>query len=94
MGHDLTVLPRDVAGTVALAGVDAMLTGRELEDGRRRAIAPGRGYGDWTVDHTGWAVPLLSPEEQTPYGKTLEEALVWRLVWPMAPEIGVGSFLA
>ena len=37
---------------------------------------------------------LLSPEEQTFYGKTLEEALAWCLVWLMAPEIGVDQFRA
>jgi hypothetical protein len=38
-------------------------------------------------------VTLNSPEEQTFYGKTLEEVLAWCLVWLMAPEIGVGPFL-
>jgi hypothetical protein len=33
------------------------------------------------------------PEEQTSFGKTLEEALAWGLVWLMAPELGVGPFL-
>jgi hypothetical protein len=37
---------------------------------------------------------LLSPEEQSVYGKTLEEAMTWCLVWLMAPEFGVGPFLA
>jgi len=37
-------------------------------------------------------VTLSSPEEQTFYGKTLEEALAWCLVWLMAPEIGIGPF--
>jgi hypothetical protein len=39
-------------------------------------------------------VTLSSPEEQTFYGRTLEEALAWCLVWLMAPEIGVGPFMA
>jgi hypothetical protein len=47
----------------------------------------------WTVDHAGRVMLLLSPEEQTFYGKTLEEALAWCLVWLVAPEIGVGPFL-
>jgi hypothetical protein len=38
-------------------------------------------------------VTLDSPERQDFYGKTLEEALAWCLVWLMAPEIGVGPFL-
>ena len=45
-----------------------------------------------TVDHPSWVVTLHSPEEQDFYGKTLEEALAWCLVWLMAPEIGVGLF--
>ena len=36
---------------------------------------------------------LSSSEEQTFYGKTLEEGLAWCLVWLMAPELGVGPFL-
>jgi len=38
-------------------------------------------------------VTLSLPEEQTFYGKTLEEALAWCLVWLMARELGIGSFL-
>jgi hypothetical protein len=34
-----------------------------------------------------------SPERQEFYGRTLEEALAWCLVWLMAPEIGVGRFV-
>jgi hypothetical protein len=90
---DRPVLPRDLADTVAWAGVDPTLTGRELQDALRRAIATRRGYCDWTVDHAGWVVTLLSPEEETFYGRTLEEALAWCLVWLMAPGIGVGPFL-
>lgn len=30
---------------------------------------------DWTVDLASWVVFLHSPEEQTFYGRTLEEAL-------------------
>jgi hypothetical protein len=37
-------------------------------------------------------VTLSSPEEQTFYGRTLEEGLAWCLVWLMAPELGVGPF--
>jgi hypothetical protein len=59
---------------------------------RRRAIATRRGYCSWDVDHAGWVVSLHSPEEQDFYGRTLEEALAWCLVWLMAPELGVGPF--
>jgi hypothetical protein len=52
-----------------------------------------RGYCWWDVDHAGWVVTLDSPERQDFYGKTLEEALAWCLVWLMAPELGVGPFL-
>ena len=77
----------------AQAGVDPTLEGRALQDALRRAIATRRGSCDGTVDHAGWVVMLLFPEEQTFYGKTLEEALAWCLVWLMAPEIGVGPFI-
>ena len=86
------VLARDLAGTVAYAGVDPTLEGRALQDALRRAIATRRGYCSWDVDHASWVVTLHSPEEHDFYGKTLEEALAWCLVWLMAPEIGVGPF--
>lgn len=83
----------DLAGAVARAGVDPTLEGRALQDALRSAIADRRGYCDWTVDHAGWVVILYSPEQQSFYGKSLEEALGWCLVWLMAPEIGIGPFL-
>jgi hypothetical protein len=58
----------------------------------RAAIATRRGSFWWDVDHSGWVVTLDSPEAQEFYGKTLQEALAWCLVWLMAPEIGVGPF--
>jgi hypothetical protein len=50
----------------------------------------------WDVDHAGctWVVTLHSLEEQVFYGRTLEEALAWCLVWLTAPEIGAGPFYA
>ena len=68
------------------------LDGRALQDALLTAIGTRRGYCSWTVDHASWVVALHSPEEQDFYGKTLEEALAWCLVWLMAPEIGVGPF--
>ena len=56
--------------------------------------SPRRGYCSWTVDHESSVVTLHSPEAQDFYGKTLEEAQAWCLVWLMAPELGVGPFLA
>ena len=56
-------------------------------------IATRRGYCSWDVDRAGWVVTLHVPEEQDFYGKALEEALAWCLVWLMAPELGTGSFL-
>jgi hypothetical protein len=53
------------AVSVAWAGVNPTLTGRELQAALRRAIATRRGACDWTVDHAGWDVTLLSPEEET-----------------------------
>jgi hypothetical protein len=90
---DRPVLPRDLAVTVAHAGVDPTLEGRALQDALRRAITTRRGYCSWTVDHAGWVVTQHSPDEQDFYGKTLEEALAWCLVWLMAPELGIGPFL-
>jgi hypothetical protein len=86
-------LAPDLAAAVSLAGVDATLDGRDLEHALRRAIASRRGYCDWTVDHAGWVVVLMSPEEHEFHGKSLEEALAWCLVWLMAPELGVGPFV-
>ncbi len=86
------VLAPDLAGAVAQAGVDATQEGRALQDALRRAIATRRGYCWWDVDHGSWVVTLNSPEEQTFYGKTLEEGLAWCLVWLMAPELGIGPF--
>jgi hypothetical protein len=88
------VLAPDLAGAIAQGGVDSTLEGRALQDALRRAIATRRGYCSWTVDHAGWVVTLHSPEEHDFYGKTLEEGLAWCLVWLMAPELGVGPFLA
>ena len=59
----------------------------------RRAIATRRDYCSWDLDHVGWVVTLHSPEEQTFYGRTLEEGLAWCLFWLMAPELGIGSIL-
>ena len=60
---DRLVLPCDLAGTVANAGVDPTLEGRALQDALRRAIASRRGYCWGDVDHAGWVVTLSSPEE-------------------------------
>jgi hypothetical protein len=38
-------------------------------------------------------VTLHSPEEEDFDGRTLEEGLAWCLVWLMAPELGIRSFL-
>jgi hypothetical protein len=87
--RDRPVLPRDLAGTVAYAGVDPTLEGRALQDALRAAIATSRGYCWWDVDHAGSVVTLGSPERHEFYGRTLERALAWCLVRLMAPEIGV-----
>jgi hypothetical protein len=84
--------PAGAPGTVAYAGVDPTLEGRALHDALRREIAHRRGYCWWDVDHAGWVVTLDSLERQEFYGRTLEEALAWCLVWLTAPEIGVGPF--
>jgi hypothetical protein len=94
MSHERRGLAADLTGAIAQAGVDPLLEGRALQDALRRAIATRRGYCSWTVDHAGWVVTLHSPEDQDFYGKTLEEALAWCLIWLMAPELGIGPFLA
>jgi hypothetical protein len=88
------ILSRDLAGTIARAGVDPTLEDRALQDTLRREIAHRRGYCSWDVDHASWVVTLHSPEEHEFYGRTLVEALAWSLVWLMAPEPGIGPFLA
>jgi hypothetical protein len=92
---DRPVLPRDLASTVAHAGVDPTLEGRALPDALRRETATRRGYCSWNVDHMSckWMVTLHSPEEHHFSGKTLGEALAWCLVWLRAPELGIGPFL-
>ena len=65
-----------------------------MADALHSAIAIRRGSCSWDVDHASWVATLRSPEEQDFYGKTLEEALPWYLVWFMAPELGIGPFLA
>jgi hypothetical protein len=89
-----SILAPDLAGAVAQAGVDPTLKRRALQDALRRAIAIRRGYCSWDVDHAGWVVTLHSPDEHEFNGRTLEEALAWTRVWLMAPELGVGPFLA
>jgi hypothetical protein len=74
------------------AGVDPTVEGRALLDALRTAIASRGSSCSWDVDHAGWVVTLSSSEERTFYGRTLEEALAWCLVWLMAPEIRVGPF--
>ena len=86
--------PADLAAAIAWAGVDTGLPPRPLQDALKGAIADRQGYCAWDVDHAGWVVTLSSSEEQDFNGQTLEEALAWCLVWLMAPEIGIGPFLA
>jgi hypothetical protein len=68
LGADLEhwpVLPPDLAGTVAHAGVDPTLEGRALQDALRAAIAVRGGYCWWDVDSAGWVVTLSSPQRQS-----------------------------
>ncbi len=67
--------------------------GRARQDALHQAIATSRGYCDWTADRAGWVVILRSPEGQEFSGKTLDEALAWRLVWLLAPALRVGTVL-
>lgn len=81
------------SAAITLAGVDPTLEGRALQDAILVAIADRQGYHSWDLDHAGWVVTPHHPEEQIFYGRTLEEALAWCLVWLMAPEIGIGHYL-
>jgi hypothetical protein len=82
----------DLAIAVATGGLDASLEGSAQQDALLSSIAAHRGSCSWTVDHASWVVTLHSPEEHGFYGKTLEDALAWCLMWLMAPEIDVGPF--
>ena len=84
------MLAPDLAAAVARAGVDPTAEPRPLQDALKRAIADRRGYVDWDVDHAGWRVDLLAPEREAFFGRTLEEALAWRLAWLMVGELGGG----
>jgi hypothetical protein len=79
---DRPILAGDLSGAVTHAGVHPTLEGRALQDALRHAMATRRGSCSRTVDHAGckWVATLSLPEEQTFYGKTLEEALAWFLV--------------
>ena len=87
----MTLAP-DLASAIAQAGLDPSVEGRDLQDALLSAIATRRGSCTWTFDHASWVVTHHSPEEQDLYGKGLEHALAWCLVWLMAPELGVGPF--
>jgi hypothetical protein len=54
-------LPRDLAGTVAQAGVDPTLEGRSRQDALISAIADRRGSCTWTVGHARWVITLHQP---------------------------------
>ncbi len=79
---------------VARAGGVPNFESRTLQDTLRRAIATRLGYCPWDVDHAGWVVALHSPEEHEFYGRILEQALAWTLVWLMEPDLGFGLYLA
>ena len=94
---DRPVLPRDdpagAPGTAAhdpagVPRVDPTLDGRALQAALRRAIATRGGACWWEVDHAGRVVTRHSPKEQGFFGRTLDEALAWCLVWLMAKRTG------
>ena len=84
--------PADLASAVARAGVDPTVEPRALQDALRSAIADQRCYVAWGVDHAGWVVDLLRPEQECFHGRTPEEALDRCLVWLMVDEWGTGAF--
>lgn len=87
------ILAPDLASTITQAGSDPTLEERELQDALLSAITDRCCYLSWGIDYAGWVVTLHHPEEQIFHGRTLEEALVWCLVWLTAPELGIGQFL-
>jgi hypothetical protein len=93
-GDPLPATAGRAPGRGASSGVDPTLEGQALQDALHEAIATRGGSCWWDIDHAGckWVVTLNSPEEQLFYGRTLEEALAWCLIWLMAPEIGLGPF--
>jgi hypothetical protein len=52
-GNNRPILPRDLAGTVAHAGVDPTLEGRAPQEALRAAIGMCGGSCWWGVDHAG-----------------------------------------
>jgi hypothetical protein len=91
----MTMLPVDVALTVAGAGVDVELSGDHLVAALRRAIADRRGsLGDVVLGDVGWSVQLLSPARVTFHARTEELAYAWALIDLMGEtgEIGVTDF--
>lgn len=60
-----------------------------MQDALRSAIASRRGSCDWTVDHAGWVVLSLSPDEQTFCRRTLDEGVAGCLVQLMDWGLGV-----
>ncbi len=81
------MLPADLVGTIARAGVDATLSDRALVDALRGAIADRPGCIAWDVDEVGWRVELLHPERESFGAQTLAAALAWCLVWLMRDEL-------
>ena len=56
----------DLAGAVAQASVGPTLKMRALQDALISAIADRRAYVDLTLDHAGWVVTLMEPDEHQP----------------------------
>ena len=88
----MIMLPFDVSTTLARIGIGPELEGRPLQDAILSAIADRHGYVSWDVDHMGWRVDLLSPEQQDFHGRTLELGLAWCLIRLMFDEIGLRAF--
>jgi hypothetical protein len=86
-------LAPDLAGAIALAGIDPLLESRPLQDAIRVAIATSRVYCSWDVDTASWVVTRYHPERQAFYGPTPEEALAAHLIHMMTTEIGVDQFM-
>jgi len=64
------VLPADLTGAIAQAGVDATREGRTLHDAIRSAIADRQRHLSRDLDHAGWGVALHHPAQETFQGRS------------------------
>ena len=79
--------PRTLPEMLRHAGIDPALPPAVVREWLRTAIAARGGEWWWSLDHTGWVVTLVFPEERPFVGGTLEAALTACLAWLMGLEV-------